>query len=463
MSCPRISPGKFSTQSGVFHLIKSPLKTGLRIPSPGSPMLLDRFEFDTPYRLVPGPQPKSFLDLTPLAVPSTATGDDHNAEAESRSAREYTFPYTASAPGNLQGGTESWPSYYNPQIYYRRRGPVHLHEPTPQVTPIPPPTLTAESLVAGRLRAVCEWAEEKLWVDGPMASRHADFKALTMSRRSVLVSASMIESPSRRTINFCEWLADTVWNELRGGYVLKNGERITEEALPPSYRRQNEDLARCYARLQYFASTWLSYHLPKKYREYNLARVFDIRALPLGIATIRELIYGRGQAYTDFDHYPDISALRLIAYLVAIHFTPERRRNEGYGPTTPHVGMDELFGCGLLQQVLGMSIKQIATGAQIIRWAMPDPPEEGIEDTSPWTEPRAQDDGAAGKRKADLEQSSAPQNPPSSSPDPDTSLSKKKGKRKLEYDEDLGPPLLPSSSSNIGSQGHATGFHLPQV
>lgn len=404
MSCPRISPGKFSTQSGVFHLIKSPLETGLRIPSPGSPMLLDRFEFDTPYSPVPGQQPKSFLDLTPLAVPSIATGAEHNDEAESRSAREYTFPYTASAPGNLQGGTESWLSYYNPQIYYRHRGRVHLHEPTPQVTPIPPPTLTAESLAASRLRAVREWAEEELWVDGPMASRHADFKTLTMSRRSVLVSASMIESPSRRTINFCEWLADTVWNELRGGYVLKNGEGITEEELPPSYRRQNKDLARCYARLKYFASTWLPYHLPKKYREYNLARVFDIRALPLGIAvwsyeerigpcrphmprnvkTIRELIYGRGQAYTDFDHYPDISAMRLIAYLVAIHFTPERRRDEGYGPTTPHVGMDELFRCGFLQQVLGMSIKQIATGAQIIRWAMPDPPEEGIEDTSPW-------------------------------------------------------------------------------
>ncbi|KAG8955896.1 hypothetical protein FRC04_006343 [Tulasnella sp. 424] len=386
MSCFRTPTGGFSTQSRVFHSIASALETGLRIHSPSSPILLDHFEFDTPYRLVPGPQPKSFLDLTPLAVPSTAAGDEQDDEAESRSASEYTFPYTASAPGNLQGGTENWLSYYNPQIYYRRHGPlaVHLQEPTPPATPNPPPTLTAEIIAASRLRAVREWAEEKLWADRIMASRNANFKVLTMSRRSVLVSASMIESPSGRTISFCEWLADTVWNELRGGYVLNSGEGITEEELPPSYRRQNEDLARCYARLKYFAATWLPYHLPKKYREYNLAHVFDIRALPLGIATIRELIYGRGQAYTDFDHYPDISALRLIAYLVAINFTGEGSRHEGGMPATPHVGMDELFECGLLQQVLGMSIKQIATGAQILRWAMPDPPQEGIEYTSPW-------------------------------------------------------------------------------
>ncbi|KIO29221.1 hypothetical protein M407DRAFT_21617 [Tulasnella calospora MUT 4182] len=390
-----------SAQDGVAHPLKSPLQKARRVPSlyVYTPVVSNHFEFDSPYRLVPSTQPKSFLTLTPLSVYSATNEYGHGGGTESQPTVMYTnlFHSSASAPGALQGQSQDClPSYELPPNRYCN-GPSNGSRTASQANPAPCCPPTSIDVESDRLKAVRKWAEEEVWADRIMVPRNPNFKILTVNRHTISLNSSMVSAPTQSEIDFCEWLVDAVWNELRGGYVLKSGERIAEAQLPPSYHRRDEDLARCYARLKHFASTWLPYHLPKKYRDYNLAHIFDLRALPLGAAvwsyeervgpcrpsmprnikTTRELIYGRGEAYTDFDHYADVSALRLIAYLMAIHFTSEQNRYEG-------VGMEEVFGCGLLQQVLGMSVRQIATGAQILRWAMPDQPEKGIEYTSPW-------------------------------------------------------------------------------
>ncbi|KAG9032377.1 hypothetical protein FS837_002749 [Tulasnella sp. UAMH 9824] len=390
--------GPLSRES-VVHRLESPLPKALQGALSFTSGVSDHFEFDSSYQLVPLTQPKSFLILTPPSVYSAMNEYEHDGGGESQSKVAYTnsFHSSASAPGALQGRPQDCLAYYkiSPRSYYggASDGP-RTHSPVDLTTPCTPGPIT---IASDRLKAVRKWAEEKAWVDRIAVSRNANFNILTVNCQTISLSPSMISSPSQSDSAFCEWLADAVWHELRGGYVLKNGERITEAQLPPSYHRNGEDLSRCYTRLKHFASTWLPYHLPRKYRDYSLAHVFDLRTLPLGVAVwsyeerigpcrpymprtvkaIRELIYGRGEAYADFDHYADVSALRLIAYLVAIHFTSEQNNYES-------VGIEEVFGCGLLQQVLGMSVRQIAAGAQILRWAMPDQPEKGIEHTSPW-------------------------------------------------------------------------------
>ncbi|KAG9032376.1 hypothetical protein FS837_002748 [Tulasnella sp. UAMH 9824] len=387
------------THEGVVHRLESPLPKALRGASPYTSAVSDHFEFDSPYQLVPLTQPKSFLILTPPSVNSATSEYGHDGGAESQSSVVYTnsFHSSTSAPGALQGQPQDYlPPYELPPCSYYGGAAdgTRTHSPVDPNASCTPGSIT---IASDRLKAVRKWAEEEVWADRMVVSRNANFKMLAGKSQTISLSPSIISSPSQSDSAFCEWLADAVWNELRGGYVLKNGERITKAQLPSSYHRKDEDLSRCYARLKHFASTWLPYHLPKKYRDYSLAHVFDLRTLPLGVAVwsykerigpcrpympravkaIRELIYGRGEAYADFDHYADVSALRLIAYLVAIHFTSEQNSYEG-------VGIEEVFGSGLLQQVLGMSVRQIAAGAQILRRAMPDQPERGIEYTSPW-------------------------------------------------------------------------------
>ncbi|KAG9021110.1 hypothetical protein FS837_007571 [Tulasnella sp. UAMH 9824] len=386
-------------REGVVHRLESPLPKALRGALSYTSAVSDHFEFDSPYQLVPLTQPKSFLILTPPSVYSATNEYERDGGAESQWKVAYTnsFHSSASAPGALEGRPQNCLPYCElpPRSHCggASDGP-RTHSPADLTVSC---TQTFTTIASDRLKAVRKWAEEEVWADRIVVSRNANFKMPTVNCQTISLSPSMISSPSQSDSAFCEWLVDAVWNELRGGYVLKNGERITESQLLPSYHRKDEDLSRCYARLKHFASTWLPYHLPKKYRDYSLAHVFDLRTLPLGVAVwsyeerigpcrpymprtvkaIRELIYGRGEAYADFDHYADVSALRLIAYLVAIHFTSEQNNYES-------VGIEEVFECGLLQQVLGMSVRQIAAGAQILRWAMPDQPEKGIEYTSPW-------------------------------------------------------------------------------
>ncbi|KAG8902087.1 hypothetical protein FRC00_002006 [Tulasnella sp. 408] len=387
--------GGSTAREGVVHRLKSPLPNAPRGASPYMSAVSDHFEFDPPYQLVPLTQPKSFLILTPPSVYSATKEYEHDGGTGCHRKVAYTnsFHSSASAPGALQGRPHHClPSYELPQHPYcggASDGP-RTHSPADSTASCTPEFIT---IASDRLKAVRKWAEEEVWTDRIVVSRNPNFKMLTVNCQTISLSPSMISSPSQSDSAFCEWLADAVWHELRGGYVLKNGERITEAQLPASYYRKDEDLSRCYARLKHFASTWLPYHLPKKYRDYSLAHIFDLRTLPLGAAVwsyeerigpcrpymprtvkaIRELIYGRGEAYADFDHYADVSALRLIAYLVAIHFTNQQNNYE-------RVGIEEVFG----QQVLGISVRKIAAGAQILCWAMPDQPEKGIEYTSPW-------------------------------------------------------------------------------
>ncbi|KAG8902086.1 hypothetical protein FRC00_002005 [Tulasnella sp. 408] len=84
-----------------------------------------------------------------------------------------------------------------------------------------------------------------------------------------------------------------------------------------------------------------------------------------------------------------------------------------------------------------------------------------VEEPKAKTEPRANGEDSGDKPNEDLERSPSTRNSPSSSAEPQPSSSKQKGKRKLEDEEDLKPPLLSSSSPDLPSQVHTTGFLRP--
>lgn len=93
------------------------------------------------------------------------------------------------------------------------------------------------------------------------------------------------------------------------------------------------DLALSYQRLMAFARERLAPALPPVFKDRRLASLFGTGALPVGVALcspadfplpphvlqLRDLVYGVGNAYADFDHFPDVSAMRLMAYVLAAY------------------------------------------------------------------------------------------------------------------------------------------------
>ncbi|KAG9019871.1 hypothetical protein FRB90_000001 [Tulasnella sp. 427] len=394
----------------VARRLMAPFEEEFDIISPTNRQPEDHYELDTAYRPTPAPQSVSFLELTLPSTLSETTEDepsqDGDADSQTAEVPAASLPYTVSAPGNLEGGIVEWlykykfPTYYN---NYHNYGPLFQPQVNPQVPISPSANIDGDVFAADMARSVRQWAEEEVWAGRIVPSQTVEFNSVPMSQQTIFISSSMIRAPIARTIEYCEWLAEIVWNELRAGYALHNGERIAADQLPLSCILPEEDLRRSYTRLRHFATTWLPYHLPKHYRKYKLAHIFDLRHLPLGAAvwsyeertgpclppmsddvkTIRELIYGQGCAYDEIDRLPEVSALRLVAYLIAIHFKEE----PGLGRRIPQVSVEDLFGCGLLQQVIGMSVGEIAEGAQVLSRPMPDLPVEGLNHISPWEQP----------------------------------------------------------------------------